>query len=113
MSQTQPLAQAVSRALVQTLPREFLYWLEKFRKNGNDYDANKADRVEGATEGHIAALDSAGNLVDVNDYADENWAMTNKTSVKNLDCNDTTIHELADVLATLIDVLIDRGVLGD
>lgn len=113
MAQTPPIAKGISTVLVRTQPREFLYWLEKLRNNGNDYDENKADKVDDATEGHLAALDSEGNLADVSDYVDTGWAMTNKTSKKTLDCNDLTMHELGDVLATLIDVLIDRGVLSD
>lgn len=40
------------------------------------------------------------------------YAITNKTSDKTLDCNATSIDELADVLGTLIDDLKTYGILG-
>jgi len=40
------------------------------------------------------------------------WTITNSTSDKVLDCDSTSIDELADVLATLINTLITRGDLG-
>jgi len=40
------------------------------------------------------------------------WAMSNKTVDRVLDANSTSTAELADVLATLIDDLIDTGYLA-
>ena len=40
------------------------------------------------------------------------WTMTNKTSDRVLDADSTTLAEVADVLATLIDDLKTAGYLG-
>lgn len=50
----------------------------------------------------LAASPSAG---------DSGWAVTNKTEDKTLDCNVNDALVLGDVLGTLIDVLITKGIL--
>lgn len=43
---------------------------------------------------------------------DTGWAITNKTSDKTLDCNVGDVNVVADVLGTLVDVLISIGIIS-
>jgi len=43
----------------------------------------------------------------------EGWAVANLTLDKEMDSNATTLHEVADVLGTLIDALIESGLLAE
>lgn len=43
---------------------------------------------------------------------DTEWSVSNVTSTKSFDANATTQNEIADVLGTLIQKLIDAGILS-
>jgi hypothetical protein len=40
------------------------------------------------------------------------WSVSNKTATKILNCNATTVDELADVVGTLIDTLKSANIIG-
>lgn len=44
---------------------------------------------------------------------DTGWSVSNVTSTKSLNANATSLSELADLVGTLVQKLIDAGVLND
>lgn len=62
--------------------------------------------------GNVANLTTAQVLTMVFGPADSGWSMSNVTPDKVYNANATTVDELADVLGTLIQVLIDKGILS-
>lgn len=49
---------------------------------------------------------------DLQNVPDTGWAVTNHTTDRVYDANSTTLNELADILGTLITVLITKKILG-
>lgn len=79
----------------------------KLHVNGNahvsDAEIDGALNHDGTTVGFYGATPAAQST---------GWTITNKTEDKVLDCDATSIDELADVLGTLIDQLKTHGLLG-
>jgi len=81
----------------------------------SDADASSVFQVTDSGDTTVFSVDSDGK---VGFYGaspgaqSTGWAYTNYTSDKVIDCNNTSIHELADSLATLVAALIGVGLLS-
>jgi|TARA_R110000751_G_scaffold114715_1_gene214094 hypothetical protein len=69
-----------------------------------EYDQAWADRLVDQIELQFREVDRP---------ASEGWTITNDTIDRALDCDSTSVAEVADVLGTLIKDLVQRGLLSD
>lgn len=101
-----------------TLTTSYAMWIDSgvSRFDGNiDLSANAVDIVLDTGTGTKIGTGITQKLGFWNAtpvIQDTGWTITNKTSDRVLDCNSTSIDELADVVGTLVDQLKSYGLLG-